>query len=149
MNFFPPIFDNGFWINFRITRFTHCFFFFFLVECDNGQDKHRFIIIRVRLPFVEEQLKSIFRPKFALVSCPKLSHSIVGDSQKRLDVLKLNYSLRKFDVFTGCREETHFDCTLHLRASCPCCQRIKERRTRNAKRGDVGVFWSVSSHFSS
>lgn len=149
MNFFPPIFDNGFQINVRITRFTHCFFFFFLVECDNGQDKHRFIIIRVRLPFVEEQLKSIFRPKFALVSCPKLSHSIVGDSQKRLDVLKLNYSLRKFDVFTGCREETHFDCTLHLRASCPCCQRIKERRTRNAKRGDVGVFWSVSSHFSS
>lgn len=47
------------------------------------------------LPFVEEQLKSIFRPKFALVSCPKLSQSIVGDSQKRLDVLKLNYSLRK------------------------------------------------------
>lgn len=148
MNFFPPIFDNGFQINFRITRFTHCFFFF-LVECDNGQDKHRFIIIRVRLPFVEEQLKSIFRPKFALVSCPKLSHSIVGDSQKRLNVLKLNYSLRKFDVFTGCRQETHFDCTLHLRASCPCCQRIKERRTRDAKRGDVGVFWSVSSHFSS
>ena len=48
----------------------------------------------------------------------------MGDSQKRLDVLKLNYSLRKFDVFTGCREETHFDCTVYI--SEPAARAVKE-----------------------
>lgn len=149
MNFFPPIFDNGFWINFRITRFTHCFFFFSRRMRQRTRQTSVYnnscsLTIRWRAAEV------YFSSQICTGILPQTKSFDRGWFTKEAGCFEIKLFTEEIRCFHGMPRRNSFRLyRLHLRASCPCCQRIKERRTRNAKRGDVGVFWSVSSHFSS